>query len=50
MSTSIKDIKWFILIFGGVLGPGPMSLKVDFCQTPDLGQGLEFDFTFAMEQ
>ena len=19
-----------------------------FCQTPDLGQGLEFDFTFAM--
>ena len=20
------------------------------CQTPDLGQGLEFDFTFAMEQ
>ena len=22
----------------------------DFCQTPDLGQGLEFDFTFAMEQ
>ena len=21
-----------------------------FCQTPDLGQGLEFDFTFAMEQ
>ena len=21
-----------------------------YCQTPDLGQGLEFDFTFAMEQ
>ena len=21
-----------------------------FCQTPDLGQDLEFDFTFAMEQ
>ena len=20
------------------------------CQTPDLGQDLEFDFTFAMEQ
>jgi len=19
----------------------------DYCQTPDLGQGLEFDFTFA---
>ena len=25
-------------------------IKVHFCQTPDLGQGLEFDFTFAMEQ
>ena len=21
-----------------------------YCQTPDLGQGLDFDFTFAMEQ
>ena len=22
-------------------------LKSPYCQTPDLGQGLEFDFTFA---
>ena len=27
-----------------------MSLVFGFCQTSDLGQGLEFDFTFAMEQ
>ena len=26
------------------------SNKIDNCQTPDLGQGLEFDFTLAMEQ
>ena len=25
-------------------------LSVQYCQTPDLDQGLEFDFTFAMEQ
>jgi len=23
---------------------------IRYCQTPDLGQGLELDFTFAMEQ
>ena len=26
------------------------SISESDCQTPDLGQGLEFDFTFAMEQ
>ena len=24
--------------------------QICFCQTPDLGRGLAFDFTFAMEQ
>ena len=24
-----------------------MWIQLRFCQTPDLGQGLEFDFTFA---
>ena len=27
-----------------------ITLLFIYCQTPDLGQGLEFDFTFAMEQ
>ena len=26
---------------------GVCSIRFIFCQTPDLGQGLEFDFTFA---
>ena len=24
-----------------------LTFLLNFCQTPDLGQGLEFDFTFA---
>ena len=30
-----------------VSGPLFSPLFSTFCQTPDLGQGLEFDFTFA---
>ena len=38
------------LEFGQIGSVLQTPMKFNFCQTPDLGQGLEFDFTFAMEQ
>ena len=48
-SSSLDPSKELKLSQDGKLGLGRQvwARLTDSCQTPDLGQGLEFDFTFA---